>query len=71
VELELAIINDAVCADPLSQTENTMRDHTETLSIGSPAPGFTLSAANREGKFSLSDLLSRSPLIIEFARGNW
>jgi hypothetical protein len=48
-----------------------MQDHTETLSVGSRAPEFSLPAANREGELSLSGLLARGPLIIEFARGNW
>jgi peroxiredoxin len=48
-----------------------MQDHTETLSVGSRAPEFSLPAANREGELSLSGLLARDPLIIEFARGNW
>ncbi|HUK47185.1 MAG TPA: hypothetical protein VLW06_06325 [Terriglobales bacterium] len=48
-----------------------MRNHTETLQIGSAAPSFTLSAANREGNLSLSDLTSRVALVIEFLRGTW
>jgi hypothetical protein len=48
-----------------------MKNRTETLGIGSPAPGFALSAANREGSFSLAELISRGPLIIEFLRGTW
>jgi hypothetical protein len=58
----------------LFQVENkdsSMRRKTETLEIGSRAPAFTLSAANRAGVFSLDDLLSRALLIVEFLRGTW
>jgi hypothetical protein len=48
-----------------------MKNQTETLSAGSPAPPFKLSAANREGRFSLADLVSSGPLVIEFLRGTW
>jgi hypothetical protein len=48
-----------------------MKNQTETLSVGSSAPPFALSAANREGRFSLADLISRGPLIMEFLRGTW
>ena len=48
-----------------------MKDRTETLEIGSKAPGFSLSAANREGMFSLSGFLAQGPLILEFLRGTW
>ena len=48
-----------------------MKNHTRTLTVGSAAPGFTLSAANREGTFSLSNLITRGPLIVEFLRGTW
>ncbi len=48
-----------------------MKNQTETLAAGSPAPSFTLSAANREGQFSLSDLVSSGTLVIEFLRGTW
>jgi peroxiredoxin len=48
-----------------------MRNQTETLRLGEPAPKFTLAAANREGDFSLSDLVSEGPVIIEFLRGTW
>jgi peroxiredoxin len=48
-----------------------MRDHTETLAVGSQAPEFSLPAANRDGQFSLSELLQRGPLIVEFLRGTW
>jgi peroxiredoxin len=44
---------------------------TETLEVGSPAPDFVLSAANRDGNFSLRDLLARGPVILEFLRGTW
>ncbi|HEY1270491.1 MAG TPA: hypothetical protein VGF08_00825 [Terriglobales bacterium] len=48
-----------------------MQDHTETLRPGSRAPDFTLSAANREGEFSLSALLANGSLVLEFLRGTW
>jgi hypothetical protein len=48
-----------------------MQNRTETLEIGSPAPQFDLFAANREGKFSLSGLVSGGKLILEFLRGTW
>jgi hypothetical protein len=48
-----------------------MEDSTDTLSLGSPAPMFTLSAANREGSFSITPLISRGALIVEFLRGTW
>jgi peroxiredoxin len=44
---------------------------TETLAVGSQAPSFTLTAANREGQFLLQDLIARGPLILEFLRGTW
>ena len=50
---------------------NQMQDHTETLSVGSRAPEFLLSAANREGILSLSGFLIRGTLIVEFLRGTW
>ncbi len=48
-----------------------MRDRTETLETGSRAPEFTLAAANREGKFSLSELLRAGTVTLEFLRGTW
>jgi hypothetical protein len=48
-----------------------MKNQTEALSVGSPAPLFTLPAANREGSFSLLYLISRGALIVEFLRGTW
>jgi peroxiredoxin len=48
-----------------------MKNQTETLGIGSIAPSFTLPAANRAGTLSLSDLLSRGALVLEFERGTW
>jgi hypothetical protein len=46
-------------------------NRTETLSVGSSAPPFALSAANLEGSFPLADLISSGPLIVEFLRGTW
>ena len=39
-----------------------MQDRTETLTVGSRAPEFLLSAANRDGILSLSGFLSREAL---------
>ncbi len=46
-------------------------NRTDTLEIGSKAPDFSLSAANREGMFSLGGFLDQGPLILEFLRGTW
>jgi hypothetical protein len=48
-----------------------MKNQTETLSVGNPAPLFTLPAANRDRSFSLPDLISRGVLLVEFLRGTW
>jgi peroxiredoxin len=48
-----------------------MQNRTETLGIGSRAPDFSLTSANREGIFSLSSLRARGPVILEFLRGTW
>jgi len=48
-----------------------MRGETETLRLGSPAPAFTLTAANRDGTFELEDLVAHGPLVLEFLRGTW
>ncbi len=42
-----------------------------TLKPGDRAPEFTLSAANREGSFSLAELRARDTVIVEFLRGTW
>jgi hypothetical protein len=52
-------------------SRNRMWDRTETLAVGSRAPEFLLSAANRDGILSLSGFLSRGTLIVEFLRGTW
>jgi hypothetical protein len=55
---------------PYSQLE--MQSRTETLEIGSRAPEFALPSANREGGvFTLSTMLERGPVIVEFLRGTW
>ena len=66
---KIAIINDA--AARAGSREPEMRNQTETLRVGAPAPEYRLAAANREGDFSLSDLLSEGPGLIEFLRGTW
>ena len=48
-----------------------MMNRTETLQIGSQAPDFFLSAANRDGTFTLSGLLAQGTLMLEFLRGTW
>ena len=48
-----------------------MPDSSETLKVGDRAPQFSLQAANRPEKFSLADLTSRGPAIVEFLRGTW
>jgi len=49
-----------------------MQARTETLEVGVRAPEFSLPAANREGSiFTLSTILGRAPVIIEFLRGTW
>jgi hypothetical protein len=48
-----------------------MQTRTDTLGVGSRAPEFSLSAANREGIFTLSGFLVGGPLILEFLRGTW
>ena len=48
-----------------------MHGRTETLVVGSLAPEFSLTAANREGLWSLTGLLPQGALIIEFLRGTW
>jgi peroxiredoxin len=48
-----------------------MQNKTEIFAVGDRAPDFTLSAANREGVFSLAKLRQRGPVILEFLRGTW
>lgn len=48
-----------------------MKNRTDTLEAGARAPEFSLGAANREGTFTLSGLLERGTLILEFLRGTW
>ena len=60
-----------IAAAELAREHNAMNNQTETLSVGSSAPAFTLAAANSDAKFSLSNLISRGAAIIEFLRGTW
>jgi hypothetical protein len=53
------------------RVESSMKSQTETLEIGSHAPDFSLSAANRDGAFTLGGLLGQRSLILEFLRGTW
>lgn len=48
-----------------------MPNQTATLKLKDAAPNFDLGAANREGRVNLAELLSRSPVIVEFLRGTW
>jgi peroxiredoxin len=49
-----------------------MQNRTETLQVGSRAPEFSLPSANREcAIFTLSTMLERGPVIVEFLRGTW
>ena len=48
-----------------------MRRTTDTLEVGSTAPLFTLQAANRDGSFSLAEMIAHKPVIVEFMRGTW
>ncbi len=48
-----------------------MPDSSETLKVGDRAPQFSLQAANRPESFSLGQLTSRGPVIVEFLRGTW
>jgi hypothetical protein len=48
-----------------------VKNRTDTLEIGARAQEFSLGAANRERRFSLSGLLERYTLILEFLRGTW
>jgi len=48
-----------------------MLDHTDVFHAGDHAPDFTLAAANRDGNFSLAQLLSGRALVLEFLRGTW
>ena len=51
--------------------EIPLRNQTTTLTLGDTVPGFTLAAANREGTFTLAELLRHGPVILEFLRGTW
>lgn len=59
--------------NPASQPDRNpdVQNITETLGIGSRAPDFRLAAANSDRTFELKDLLSRTPVILEFLRGTW
>jgi len=54
-----------------------MQDRTETLKVGDRAPEFTLAAANDTAiakarqNVSVSQLVARGPVIVEFLRGTW
>ena len=43
----------------------------DTLKEGDRAPDFALLAANRSGKFTLTEILAQGPAVLEFLRGTW
>jgi hypothetical protein len=55
----------------LPYIQNEMADRTETLTVGLQAPEFSLTAANREGIFSLAALRAKGAVVLEFLRGTW
>ena len=55
----------------LPYSHRRVRNRTETLEVGSPAPEFSLGAANREGVFTLGSLRLGGTLVLEFLRGTW
>ena len=59
------------CSRGYLRVDLEMQNRTETLGIGSRDPEFSLTAANREGRFSLSSLRERGTVILEFLRGTW
>ncbi len=59
------------CAAFFPVLQSAQMAASSTLNVGDRAPDFTLTAANREGTFSLAQLLARGPLILEFLRGTW
>ncbi len=48
-----------------------MAAESATLKVGDRAPEFSLTAANRAETITLSGLLARGPVILEFLRGTW
>ncbi|HXZ40676.1 MAG TPA: hypothetical protein VEG68_08035 [Terriglobales bacterium] len=64
-------ISDLVPRDFVPYSQAQVQNQTETLGLGSRVPEFSLSAANREGGFTLSAFLARGPLVLEFLRGTW
>jgi hypothetical protein len=49
-----------------------VQNRTETLAVGLQVPEFSLPSANWEGCiFTLSTMLERGPVIVEFLRGTW
>ena len=48
-----------------------MTRETNNLRVGDRAPDFTLGAADHDRRYSLSELISRGPAIVEFLRGTW
>jgi hypothetical protein len=63
--------DDVTIQSSLLPSVTSRKNRTETLSVGSSAPRFALSAANFEGSLSLADLIFSGPLIVEFLRGTW
>jgi len=63
------------------ESQEGMKDRTESLRIGDRAPEFKLAAANESvgptgelkagDQVSLSQFTARGPVIVEFLRGTW
>ncbi len=64
ISVVVAIFSVFYSPDKMSVTSSTLKP-------GDRAPEFTLSAANREGSFALTELRTRGTVILEFLRGTW
>ena len=63
------------------ESQEGVKDHTETLRPGDRAPEFRLATANQAvgptgelktgDEVSLSQFIARGPVIVEFLRGTW
>ena len=61
-----------VLPPPLPYSQFKMQSRTPALEVGSRAPEFALPSANWEGSiFTLSTMLGRGPVVVEFLRGTW
>jgi peroxiredoxin len=48
-----------------------IQNETKTLAVGSQLPDFRLAAANRDGTFSVAELIKGGPVVVEVLRGTW